>query len=169
ELNLKLSALAETEKLQKEKQRLSDLLEKTKQSKLMSMAAMLKKFNNNPTTYFAKSLILKSLESLSQANKLDKGIPDMHARTIEFLIKRGFCVCGTKVEFGKDTYNELNKALEYLPPHSIGMLINQFVTESESKVRASNDLFETVTDQYKAIRDYEDSIEKITSDIRTIE
>lgn len=169
ELNVKLSGMAETERLQTEKKRLTEILIKTKQVRLSSMATMLKKFNTNPTSYFAKSLILKSLESLSQANKLDKGIPDMHARTIEFLIKRGVCVCGTKVEFGKDAYNELNKALEYLPPHSIGMLINQFVTESESKTRSSNDLFESITDQYKAIRDYDNQIEQLTSDIQVVE
>lgn len=169
DINVKLSGMAETERLQNEKQRLAETLLRTKQARSSAMATILKKFNTNPTPYFAKSLILKSLEALSQANKLDKGIPDMHARTIEFLIKRGFCVCGTKVEFGKDAYNELNKALEYLPPHSIGMQINQFVTESESKTRSANDLFETITDQYKATRDYEIQIEQLTSDIQAIE
>ncbi|NMI07772.1 AAA family ATPase [Paenibacillus sp. SZ31] len=169
EINKKLIGMAETERLQKEKQRLTEILTKIKQSKFSSMAKMLKKFNTNPTSYFAKSLIFKSLDSLSKSNKLDKGIPDMHARTIEFLIKRGVCVCGTKVEFGKNAYNELNKALEYLPPHSIGMLINQFVTESESKTRSSNDLFESITDEYKSIRDSEIQIEQLTSDIQSIE
>ncbi|MED1872046.1 AAA family ATPase [Brevibacillus borstelensis] len=169
ELNIKLSGMAETERLQKEKQRLSGTLIKTKQARTSAMASILKQFNTNYSSYFSKSLILKSLEGLSEASKLDKGIPDMHARTIEFLIKRGFCVCGTKIEFGKDAYNELNKALEYLPPQSIGMSINQFVVESELKTKSSIDLFESIRDHYKSIRDYDNEIEQLTSDIQAIE
>ncbi|MEX1029110.1 MAG: AAA family ATPase [Paenibacillaceae bacterium] len=169
DLNVKLSGMAETERLQKDKLRLSETLTKTRQARASSMSAILKQFNTNNSSYFAKSLIFKSLENLSQESKLDKGIPDMHARTIEFLIKRGFCVCGTKVEFGKETYNNLNKALEYLPPQSIGTSINQFVIESELKTKSSSDLFESIADQYKVLRDYENQIEQLISDILAIE
>ncbi|MBG9797116.1 AAA family ATPase [Brevibacillus laterosporus] len=169
ELNVKLSGIAETERLQKEKQRLIEMLNKTKQVRISSRTTILKQFNTSYSSYFAKSLILKSLEDLSGASKLDKGIPDIHARTIEFLIKRGFCVCGTKIEFGKDAYNELNKALEYLPPQSIGSSITQFVLESELKTKSSIDLFESIRDQYRSIREYETEIEQLISDIQAIE
>ncbi|NMO94925.1 AAA family ATPase [Paenibacillus lemnae] len=168
-INALLLTMAETEKLQQDKMKLVNSMGKTRQARSSAMGSILKQFNSNYSTYFAKSLVLRTLEELSQASKLDKGIPDMHARTIEFLIKRATCVCGAKIEFGNDAYKELNKALEYLPPQSIGMSINQFVVESELKIKSSNNLFESITDQYKAIRDYESELEQCTADIQLIE
>lgn len=168
-INAKLVDKAETEALQKEKVMLANSLNKSKHARTAAMTTILKQFNSNYSTFFAKSLIFRTLEDLSQASKLDKGIPDMHARTIEFLIKRGACVCGTKIDFGNGAYNELNKALEFLPPQSIGMSINQFVVESELKTKSSNNLFENMTDLYKTIRDYDSEIAQLTSDIQTVE
>lgn len=167
--NAKLVGKAETEALQKEKVMLVNSLNKSKNARTASMTTILKQFNTNYSTFFAKSLIFRTLEDLSQARKLDKGIPDMHARTIEFLIKRGVCVCGAKIDFGNGAYNELNKALEFLPPQSIGMSINQFVVESELKTKSANNFFENITDQYKTVRDYENEIAQLTSDIQIIE
>lgn len=168
-INIQLSALAPIEKLQKEKQRLLTEITKAKQARSAMTSNILKGFNANYATYFAKSLILRSIEELAQAEKLDKGIPDMHARTIEFLIKRGFCVCGTEVRFGDKAYNELNKALEFLPPQSIGMSIGQFVRESEIKIKSSGNLFELVSENYKTLREYENLELQHSSDIQTIE
>lgn len=168
-INELLLAERETERLQQEKIKLTNSMNKLKQARSSALGSILKQFNSNYSTFFAKSLIFRALEDLSQASKLDKGIPDMHARTIEFLIKRTTCVCGTKIEFGNDAYKELNKALEFLPPQSIGMSINQFVVESELKTKSSNNLFEYIADQYKSIRDYESEIEQIASDIQKIE
>lgn len=168
-LRIKLSESADTEKLQLEKNRNQARLEKTKQARMSVITAMLKQFNNNASTYFGKSLILNSLELLAKADKLDKGIPDIHARTIEFLIKRGVCVCGNEIKFGNDSYQELNKALEFLPPQSIGMSINQFVKESELRTKSSNELFETISDNYSSVRDYETQIEQLETDIQSIE
>lgn len=168
-LNLELSKQAETEKLQERKLKLYEQVEKRKQLKSSNILSIFKSFNSNPTSYFAKSLILKSLESLSQADKLDKGIPDINARTIEFLIRRGFCVCGTQIDFGQETHTNLIKALDYLPPKSIGGLINDFVTESEIKTRNSEDLFEIVQEKYKKFREDENELEVLISDIQTIE
>lgn len=169
ELSLKLGLAAETEKLQKQKESLRNALEKTKQAKASAIVSMLKQFNSTAASYFAKSLIKDALESLSKADKLDKGIPDMHARTIEFLIKRGVCVCGNKIEIGNGAYNELNKALAFLPPQSIGISIAQFIKESEIRTKSSEFLFDNVASQYSTIREHENHYDEIINDIQTVE
>lgn len=168
-LNAKLDEFKEVEKLLDQKKRATTDLEKARTARTSGISTMLKQFNTNASAYFARSLIQKALEELSQANKLDKGIPDMHARTIQFLIQRGLCVCGNKIEFNNEAYKELNRALEFLPPQSIGMSITQFVRDSELKARPSGDVFETLSGQYKSIRDYEIRIGELISDIQNIE
>lgn len=169
ELNIKILKNQESEKLQKEKEKLKNNYDIMKQAKQNLTALLLKQFNSNASSYFAKSMIKDALSVLSEADKLDKGIPDMHARTIEFLIKRKICVCGNKIEFGNDAYKELNKALEFLPPQSIGMIINQFVKESEIRVKGIDSLFDNISNQYSMIREYESNMDETISDIKRIE
>lgn len=169
ELNAKLNTLAETERLQKEKEELKGTLEKTKQARTSAITIMLKHFNSNASSYFAKSLIKDTLDNLSKADKLDKGIPYIHARTIEFLINRKACICGNKIEIGNDAYNELNKTLAFIPPQSIGMSIAQFIKESELRTKSAGDLFDTFAEQYAIIREYETRTEELKADIQAIE
>ncbi|WP_059170465.1 AAA family ATPase [Bacillus sp. FJAT-27445] len=169
DLNIQLSKLEEAARLQAEKKNFQSQVNRDTNFRVNLINSMLKEFNKNAHGFFVKSLVSKSLEQLSKGDKLDKGIPDMHARTIEFLIDRGKCVCGTNITFGNKEYKELISALEYLPPQSIGITINQFVAESEVKAKASELVFESFANNYSTIRDYENRILDSESKIQLIE
>lgn len=169
DLNEKIKANADSERLAKEKEHLRQKLQGLVQSKISNTASLLKIFNKDASAYFAKKLMKDALQQLSEADKLDKGIPDIHARTIEFLIKRGICLCGSKIEVGNDAYKELNKVLEFIPPQSIGALIGQFVRECELKCKGSDSMFDDVSDKYSMIRDFETTYAEVENEIKLIE
>jgi len=169
ELGEKIKANEDSERLSIQKERLRQKLQGLVQSKASNTSALLKTFNNNASAYFTKKLMKDSLQQLSEEDKLDKGIPDIHARTIDFLIKRGICICGNKIEIGNDEYKELNKVLEFIPPQSIGTLIGQFVRECELKSKGSDCLFDDITDKYSMIRDFETSYAEVENEIKLIE
>ncbi|WP_028308441.1 AAA family ATPase [Desulfitibacter alkalitolerans] len=169
DLSEKIKANADSERLAKEKERLRQKLQGLVQSKVSNTASLLKSFNKDASAYFAKKLMKDALQQLSEADKLDKGIPDIHARTIEFLIKRGICLCGSKIEVGNDAYKELNKVLEFIPPQSIGALIGQFVRECELKCKSSDSMFDDVSDKYSMIRDFENTYAEVENEIKLIE
>jgi len=169
DLNEKIKANADSERLAKEKERLRQKLQGLVQSKVSNTASLLKTFNKEAAAYFAKKLMKDALQQLSEAEKLDKGIPDIHARTIEFLIKRGICLCGSKIEVGNEAYKELNKVLEFIPPQSIGALIGQFVRECELKCKGSDSLFDDISDKYSMIRDFETTYTDTENEIKLIE
>jgi len=169
ELSNKINLHSEGERLQNEKKSLNQKIGKLIMARNQAEGSLLKVFNNNPTAYFAKSLIKQALDTLSNQDIRDKGIPDIHERTIKYLIDRGICVCGTKITFGNDAYVELNKALEYLPPKSIGTIISQFVNESEIRLKTSGFLYEQISDQYKIIRDFESDIDESRTDLSEID
>jgi len=154
ELNLKISQNMDSERLAKEKNMLNCDLLKTRQAKESQKQGLLKKFNNGAAVYFSKKMMQDSLILLSKEKVIDKGIPDIHARTIDFLIKRGSCICGSKIEKGNEAYNELIAILDYIPPQSIGTVVTQFIRECELKTN-SDSLFSDVRDSYKFIRDYD--------------
>ena len=61
---------------------------------------LLQDFNKNAYFYFPKKMMNDALVSLQNAEKLDKGVPDIHARTIDFIMKRGKCICGSHFKLG---------------------------------------------------------------------
>ncbi len=125
-------------------------------------------FNKNTHSFLAKPLIERSLTELASADKLDKGIPDMHQKTIEFLLKRGFCICGTKLDAGSNAVKELYKVIDYLPPKSIGTMIGQFAKTSKEKTQLSETYFDMLTNSIKRIMEIEDSISLKTREMTTL-
>jgi DNA sulfur modification protein DndD len=137
---------------------------------------LLKIFNKNVPSYFSKRLMYDSLELLSKSNKLDKGIPDIHTRTIDHIIKNGRCICGAEVAVGNDAYNELNRLRDYIPPHSLGNLIEQFRLSCENNVKNTETFFDDFRMKYGEIREFdsdytsnEDEISQITKRLEGME
>ena len=110
-----------------------------------------------------------ALRQLAEADKIDKGIPDIHARTIEYLLKRKKCICGADIEFGNEAYKHLNELLEFIPPQSIGTSIGQFVRECELRCKGASSLFDDISTKYAFIREFEDKHAEIFTSIQNID
>lgn len=136
--------------------------------KASSEDSLLKVFNNNAHSYFAKKMMSDALSQLAAADKIDRGIPHIHAKTIEFLIKRKKCICGTDIEFGNNAYKELNDLLEFIPPQSIGTSIGQFARECELRCKSSDTLFEDISAKFGFIREFDDTYTKLQNSINII-
>lgn len=169
ELQEKINKFKDSEILTKEREKLHQKLNGLISLKASSTTALLRLFNNNGQQYFAKKMMKDALQRLSEADKLDKGIPDIHERTIEFLIGRGICICGNKIEFNNEAYKELMKVLDYIPPQSVGSLIGQFVRDCELKSKGGSSLFEDVSEQYRVIRDFETDYAEVEKNIKLVE
>jgi DNA sulfur modification protein DndD len=118
----------------------------------------IKKEFNEKFMYFGTKLISKSQEILEKQKMHDKGIPEMHGDSIEFLIKRGKCVCGTVINSNEDAINHLKLEQSYLPPQSLGTLINNFRNDASLHLSPSNNLKESFITQYKKFRENENEI-----------
>lgn len=169
ELQEKIDKFKDSETLTKEREKLHQKLNGLISLKTSSATALLRSFNNNGQQYFAKKMMKDALQRLSEADKLDKGIPDIHERTIEFLISRGICICGNKIEFNNEAYKELMKVLDFIPPQSVGSLIGQFVRDCELKSKAGSSLFKDVSEQYRVIRNFETDYTKVENNIKFVE
>ena len=169
ELEEKISKFKDSEVLTKERESLRKKLNRLISSKASSTTALLRSFNNNVQQYFAKKMMKDALQRLSEAEKIDKGIPDIHERTIKFLIDRGFCICGNKIVFNNEAYKDLMKVLDYIPPQSLGSLIGQFVRDCELKSKGGSSLFEEVSEKYRIIRDFAINYTELENNIKLVE
>ena len=169
ELNERIRKNAESESLAREKDHLYKKRQGLYAQRTSSTSSLLKAFNNGASSYFSKKLMKDALQKLSEADKLDKGIPDIHARTIEFLINRKSCICGAPITIGNDAYKELNNVLEFIPPQSIGLLIGQFVKECEIKSKSTDTFFDDLTEKFSFIREFDTNHAEIQEEIKLIE
>lgn len=92
-------------------------------------------FGRNIGMYLLLPLLKKALKELDSADKLDKGIPHIHADTIKFLLNRGKCICGTNLEAHPEAMQHLNELISSLPPYSIGNMIGQYTDRARSQTR----------------------------------
>lgn len=133
-------------------------------------------FNDDQiNNYFTMKMMYESLSELKGAEKLDKGIPHIHAETIDYLIKNGKCICGTKLEIGSEHYNTLNELRNYIPPKSIGNLISDFTTACELKARGAASFKNEMEDKYQSISQFvhdksvlEEEINRITEKLKNL-
>lgn len=136
---------------------------------LGSAKNILEDFHNHYLSYFSQKMIADSIEALATADKIDKGIPDIHKRTIDFLIKRGRCICGAPIELDNEAHRELLQLLQYIPPQSIGTLIGSFVKECKYKVQSPVNLYSSVGDKLSLLREKEEDRDAAVADISAID
>lgn len=137
-------------------------------SKVRNTAEIIQLFNKKGSYWMAQKMVNDSLEELALADKIDTGIPDIHARTIQYLFKRGTCICGQPIEFGHEAHKELMKLLDYIPPQSVGTIIGQFVRECELKAKGVDGTFEDLGFKYSVVRNFENDYNDIAKQIETI-
>lgn len=160
----------ESEKIQLSRDRLEREVEAAKASKSRKIKKMFEDISTNMKHqgYFATPLILEALQILSDADLTRKDIPNMNAKTIDFLLKQGECICGTKLEPGNKAYEHLLKLFAYVPPKSIGIQVGDFVNQSKAFTRASAYLYENFVQEYESVRELEEEIIEKESDIKSI-
>ncbi len=130
-------------------------------------------FNTNTTNFFARPLMAQAYSVLQKAQVDDKGIRDMNARSIDDIIKRGRCVCGTEVIKGNPAYNQLIKEREFLPPQSIGTIIRNFREKIDIYASTNNVYYKQLSDRYKEIyrcksriQEWNDEVTEISEQIK---
>jgi DNA sulfur modification protein DndD len=169
DLTERIAKNKDSENLAKKKADLIRKRDQLKSSRATKATSILRSFNNNAPSYFVKKLMKDALQALSQADKLDKGVPNVNDKTIQFLLDRKKCICGTEVLAGNDAFVSLTQLLEYIPPKSIGNMIGDFVNKCEDRSRAVKNYFDDFCDDYKFIREFEETYAEHEADIQKIE
>lgn len=150
----------------------ADLVKKRGQlvnSRSTRIASILRSFNNNASSYFAKKMMKDALQALSEAEKLDKGVPNVNDKTIQFLLEQKKCICGTEIVVGNDAFTSLTKLLDYIPPKSIGNMIGEFVSRCDDRNRSVQNYYDDFCDDYKFIREFDDTYAEYDDAIHKIE
>ena len=134
-----------------------------------STSFIIRAFNSNAKYYFAKKIISDAIGVLADADKIDKGIPDIHQRTIEYLLQRGMCICGRPISEDSPEHKELVDLIAYIPPQSLGTMINSFVKECKSRSEIGNDLLTVVSERLSDLAGRQSENDDLNTSIKATE
>lgn len=144
--------------------RLKTDLSKTQERRKMHVAELLNSFSDSCYNFFLRKPINEVMDVLSKTDIKDKGIPDIHERTIRYLISKKKCICGSSIENGSIGHKNLIDLLQYIPPQSLGASIREFVNISKEKTK-SDSFYENFETLYSLIHDCDDDILQKQSEI----
>ena len=145
----------------KERDRIEVALRAEKDKLERAKSSMVKKFNTRPYAYFGLPTInrtLNMLKKLQEENGNIECVPDMEQGAIDYLINRGYCICGTHLDEGSVPYIKIMEERKILPPEYVGASIQAYKSKAEGYLAGSETFKEEIEEKYKEIRGIERSI-----------
>lgn len=165
---LEIKQYADGEKLQNERDQLNKNILAAKNTRSQFIKSMCSTFNSEMTSFFSMSLVKRALEIISRSDIDGKDIPEMHTKTIEFLLNRGTCICGTQLMEGSMLYKNLVDLIDFLPPQSIGTVVGSFKKDTRIQYSKGITLFNKIGEQLSTISQQNDTIDGFTEQLALI-
>ncbi len=117
---------------------------------------MVKVFNYRAFAYFGLPSIKASLEFLEKAKdksgSVHESIPAMEQDAVDYLIHRGYCICGTRLDPGTIPYIKVMEERRVLPPEHVGAAVRQYKDKSEGYLAGTENYKDNIEDKYKEYR-----------------
>ena len=154
ESSKELSKYEETKKNVERLKEVEKLKENDEKIKLGYERDIIKLINKELLSFMSQCYIEKKKKLLEKYDYADKDIPNLHSKTIDYLIKRGYCLCGHKIVENSEEYKTLIKLKDDLPPNSIGVSVSNFIKDSNRKI-SKYDFYEEIKDKYGNIKETE--------------
>ena len=141
----------------------------TKDARGAVIKTICKDFNSGMSSFFSASLMMRTLQFLSEKDFAGKDIPYMHAKTIEYLLKQKVCICGTHLDEGSVPYAKVKELIDYLPPQSISTTIGDFKKEAKRRTNSIGNLYALIRDNTSVISQQDDEITELNDELHDIE
>ena len=154
EYNIELSKsnVEQVKKAKAERDRISKALSNEDTRLENAIRAYVDLFNKRPYAFFGMPSIKKSLDVLQEINDQVECVPGMNQDSIDYLINRKMCICGTHLDPGTQPYQLIMQERRKLPPETIGAVVMNYKNKAEGYLSGSETFFVDLEDKYKEIR-----------------
>lgn len=159
ELDAKILANAATKARQEEKIRIERDLNYLQSNQETVERQIVRDFTKDSYKFFAKSLYAKVYKVITDAKQDGEGIPKMHSDSIEFILKRGKCICGADLTLNQGAVNNIRYEQSLLPPQHIGTEIREFKRDCQRSETEVEDYAKVIKSDYIRIRENANQID----------
>lgn len=155
-----------TEAMQMRYRQLGVVRNSQKQQILTYYRSFVNQFSEKGYMMFSIPMIDAALEMVKSVAGERRDIPHMHQATIDYIIKRGSCICGNPVLLHSEEWKCLMEQRNYLPPADIGSLLGGFERTAERwkncTEETSKELREEAYHVDESLNAYEETCNEIT-------
>ena len=154
EFNVELSKsnVEQVKKAKEERDRIARAISNEETRLENAIRAYVEMFNKRPYAFFGMPSIKKSLDVLQEVNDQVECVPGMNQDSIDYLINRKICICGTHLDPGTQPYQLVMQERRKLPPETIGAVVLNYKNKAEGYLSGSESFFVDIEDKYKEIR-----------------
>lgn len=148
----------------------SSQLEAKRNSLDVAKRAFNQHFNDskNYVYYLSNTNEEKAVKLLKNHPEPTIGWKHIDVNVINEIIKRGECICGTKIENGSDLFNHLIDQKKIVAPNVTGGVINSFIEEAERRESFNANYHRLIHDDYKKIVDLKDEILELELEVESL-
>ena len=154
-------AQLDKERLEREEIYLQNQIDKSEER-------LLNDFNSNAMKFFALPLIKKGISIIQSAKEEGEGIPNMHASSIDYILKRGVCICGCDLTKNQGAVEHIQHEQSLLPPQHIGTAVRVFRKDMENALASSEMYANNVKSDYTTWLDSQRELEFKTKELKDI-
>ena len=147
-----LKAYEETAKLQKDRETLIRTIDSLNRDLAQSKTNLVKVFSNGGFAFFSRNLLNEALSVLKNTSDDTECVPGMEGDAIDYLLKRGKCICGTTISPGSLAEQLLLQEKKKLPPESIGTVVKRYKDDAREFLNTSEQYYQQVEQAYQAYR-----------------
>lgn len=145
---LSKSNVEQVKRAKRERDRIESTLKRERERLEDCKKAMVAAFNTRPYAFFGMPAIKKSLEVLEKTKETTESIPAMEQEAIDYLIRRGVCICGTKLVPHTDPYDHVKAERKKLPPEQIGTVVSNYKSKAEGYLAGSETYCDSILRKY---------------------
>lgn len=154
-----------TEQLQNNYQQLKLLLNAKAKSLEKSYRILVDDFSSSAYKAIAEPMLYEAMEKLKEVRFERRDIPHMRQATIDFLLERGECICGTCIKKESPEYQRLMEQRNFLPPADIGSLLGEFERTANRWRTANPDFLSRIREEALAVKNDRIEYEQTGNDL----
>lgn len=165
-----LRSTAEVRGLQTTRDNLEKQLAGTEASVKSEQDRLISDFNRDYFAFFVQPLLDRAKKVLSASTKQMEGIPEMNSKAIDYILKRGRCICGCDLTKNQGAIENIEYERSLLPPQHIGTMVRSFSESCElidSQSRRS-EFKKTILNDYSNIRRIHTRHDEIIDELKDI-
>ena len=162
-----------TAALQKKKEEIEYRVDLEVKAQATITKSLIDDFNNGSMHFYGQPLITQALNFLHEVKVDDKGIKDLTKITLEDILQRGICVCGTELTEGSPACEHIKSEMAFVPPESIGTTVRNYKDRLSSFSKASDKIFNGIKSRYEEllrsrnrVQDWNDELVEISEKIK---
>ena len=147
-----LRANEETAAAQKRREQLDSVIKSLNERIEKDKKELVSAFSRNSFAYFSLPLLKRAVEMLEKAEDETESVPEMTAVAIDYILKRGVCICGTCISEGSAAEKHLLIEKAKQPPESIGSLVRRYREQAMDYISSSDNYYELIESKFSALR-----------------